>query len=260
MTQPKRRTQADRRQEAVEKILDGAEALFAANGFNGTTLNEVAKSIGSDTALLRYYFGDKEALFDAVFDRRAPVINAIRVKALDKYERELGDAMSLEGIIDAFTRPVFELMAADEGWRNFAAIVAYVNSSRGALRQVMTSNFDPASRRVIALMRRILPDADEHEIYWAYHYFTGAFTFSVGQTGRIDILSDGKVSSLDFLEIADRLVITLAAGMRALCMRDPTVSMVDDVRARIGMEPAHLPKYEAQPRPARARRSPRTAA
>lgn len=254
MIQPQRRRQADRRQEAVEKILDSAEAIFAANGFNGTTLNEVAKSVDVDTALLRYYFSDKEGLFDAVFDRRAPVINAIRVKALDRYEREMGGAMSLEGIIDAFTRPVFELMAADEGWRNFSAIVAYVNSSRGALRQIMTSNFDPASRRVIALMMRVLPDADEREVYWAYHYFTGAFTLSIGQTGRIDVLSDGKISSLDFLAVADRLVITLAAGMRALCTRDPALPMADDILARVGMEPAHVPKYETQPRSARTRR------
>jgi AcrR family transcriptional regulator len=217
--QPTRRKQAERRQGSETKILDTAEAIFAANGFNGTTMHQVAKAAGADTALLRYYFTDKDGLFDAVLKRRSHEVNAIRLTALDAYEASAGDAMTIEGILEAFTRPAFDLIAADEGWQNYAAIVAYINSSRGALRQVMSANFDVASQRVIALMRRAFPHADEREIYWGYHFFTGAFTFSIGQTGRIDVLSDGKVSSLDFDAICDRLVVTLGAGIRELCGR-----------------------------------------
>lgn len=217
---PARRKQSDRRQESVTKILDTAEAIFAANGFNGTTMHEVAKAAGADTALLRYYFTDKDGLFDAVLQRRSHEVNAIRLAALDAYEASAGDDMTVEGIIEAFTRPAFKLIAADEGWKNYAAIVAYINSSRGALREVMSANFDAASQRVITLMRRALPHAHENEIYWGYHFFTGAFTFSIGQTGRIDVLSDGKVSSLDFDAICDRLIITLGAGIRELCSQN----------------------------------------
>jgi AcrR family transcriptional regulator len=233
-TQPTRRKQADRRQESETKILDTAEAIFAANGFNGTTMHEVAKAAGADTALLRYYFIDKEGLFDAVLQRRSHEVNAIRLEALDAYEALAGDTMTIEGIIEAFTRPAFTLIAADEGWQNYAAIVAYINSSRGALRQVMSANFDVASQRVITLMRRALPGADEHELYWGYHFFTGAFTFSIGQTGRIDVLSGGKVSSLDFEAICDRLIITLGAGIRELCARDAKTPIREDVERRRG--------------------------
>ena len=229
---PSRRKQADRRQESETKILDTAETIFAANGFNGTTMHEVAKAAGADTALLRYYFTDKDGLFDAVLQRRSHEVNAIRLTALDAYEEAMGDAMTLEGIIEAFTRPAFRLIAADEGWQNYAAIVAYINSSRGALREVMSANFDVASQRVITLMRRALPHADELEIYWGYHFFTGAFTFSIGQTGRIDVLSGGKVSSLDFEAICDRLIITLAAGIRELCARDPQIPIAEDIARR----------------------------
>ena len=231
-----RRTQTERRRAAVEKILNAAEAVFAARGFNGTTLNDVAKAVGVDTALLRYYFTDKDGLFDAVLQRRSHHVNVIRLEALDRYEAEMGDAVTLEGAIDAFTRPAFELMAADEGWRNFAAIIAYVSSSRGA-RLVMSVNFDAVTQRLLALVRRALPTADAGEIYYAFHFVIGAFTFSIGQTARIDMLSDGLVSSLDFAAINDRLVITMAAGMRALCGRDMRVPIEEEVRRRIGRAP-----------------------
>ncbi|MCW2989301.1 MAG: TetR/AcrR family transcriptional regulator [Solirubrobacterales bacterium] len=196
-------------------ILDKAEAMFAERGYN-VPLVEVGEYAGVDTALMRYYFGDKEELFRAVFARRGEAINELRLKALRDY-RQSGEPMTLEGVIDAFIRSPFEKMHEDEGWRNYMAIVSYVNSSRGFLHKLMSQTFDHVSHELIADMRRLLPDASEDDIYWGYHFLTGSFTFSLGETGRIDKLSDGRVSSRDVLEIANRLPIVIAAGIRAMC-------------------------------------------
>jgi AcrR family transcriptional regulator len=198
-------------------ILDHAEAEFAAKGYNGTTLASVAAIAGIDTSLMRYYFGDKEHLFAAVFRRRGPLINAARYKALEAYRQKFGERGTLEGLIDAFVRPGFEFAQLDEGHRNYAAIVAYVNSSRGAMHSLMSEVFDEVSKVLIDEMQRLMPDAPREALYWGYHFLTGAFTFSLGQTGRIDRISDGVVSSSDFPGIADRLPAFVAAGIRALC-------------------------------------------
>jgi AcrR family transcriptional regulator len=219
---PRQRTagkvQAARRAASMTLIMDHAEALFAERGY-GAPLSDVAQHAGVDTALLRYYFGDKEELFRAVFKRRGPVINELRLKAMAEYRVAHGDDMTLEGIIDAFVRPSLEKAAEDEGWRNYMAIVAYVNSSRGVLDQLMSETFDHVSRELIADMRKILPGASDDELYWGYHFLTGAFTFSLGQTGRIDQLSGGRVSSKDMIAIADRLPTVIANGIRAICAR-----------------------------------------
>jgi AcrR family transcriptional regulator len=210
-----RKAQSERRRESMTLILDKAEAMFAEKGFN-VPLVEVGEYAGVDTALMRYYFGDKEELFRAVFARRGAAINELRLKALRDYRQE-GDRMTLEGVIDAFVRSPFEKMHEDEGWRNYMAIVSYVNSSRGFLHKLMSETFDHVSHELIADMKRLLPDATEDEIYWGYHFLTGSFTFSLGDTGRIDKLSGGRVSSGDVLEIANRLPIVIAAGIRAMC-------------------------------------------
>ena len=64
-------------------ILDEAEDLFSKHGFHGVTIREVAREAGVDTALLHYYFGTKRGLFDAVFLRRAELINRYRLDAMD---------------------------------------------------------------------------------------------------------------------------------------------------------------------------------
>lgn len=215
-----RRLQTERRQDSMTLILDHAEAEFAAKGYNGVTISSVAASAGVDTSLMRYYFGDKEKLFAAVFRRRAPEANAKRLAALDAYRPSLGNGGTLEGLLDAFMRPAFEMADIDDKHRNYASIVAYVNSSRGKMYELMSETFDPVSWVLVDDMKILLPHASKEKLYWSYHFLTGSFTFSLGRTGRIDRLSAGLVHSDNFLGIADRLPVFVAAGIRALCAPD----------------------------------------
>lgn len=197
-------------------ILDHAEAEFANKGYNGTTLASVAEVAGVDTALMRYYFGDKEQLFGAVVRRRGPLVNEARYKALARYEAETGENGTLEGVIEAFVGPAFTMVQLDEGHRNYAAIVAYVNSSKGAMHSLMSEVYDDLSRSLIDHMQRVAPDAPREALYWGYHFLAGAFTFSLGQTGRIDRISNGAVLSSDFAAMAERLPSFVAGGIRAM--------------------------------------------
>jgi len=216
-TPDKRRPQHERRNESTTHILDSAEAVFAAKGYDRATLASVAEAAAVDTSLVRYYFGDKEKLFEAVFRRRGPILTHLRREAFERYEAEAGKSMTLEGVIDAFVRPGLELSIRDGGWRNYDMIVAYVNSSGGDLRRLMSEVFDDTAQLMLRYMRKVLPDAADKELYWGYHFLSGGFTFSLGQTGRIDAISRGLVSSKDLDAILQRLPIVFAAGIRALC-------------------------------------------
>jgi AcrR family transcriptional regulator len=50
-------------------ILDAAELLFARRGFHSTTIKTIAGAAGVNTALLYYYFADKQGLYHAVLER-----------------------------------------------------------------------------------------------------------------------------------------------------------------------------------------------
>lgn len=51
------------------QILDAAEALFARRGYRSATIKALAGAAGVNTALLYYYFGDKQKLYHAVLER-----------------------------------------------------------------------------------------------------------------------------------------------------------------------------------------------
>lgn len=48
-----------------ERILDSARELFAANGFDKTSVRAIATAAGVDSALVHHYFGTKQQLFTA---------------------------------------------------------------------------------------------------------------------------------------------------------------------------------------------------
>jgi AcrR family transcriptional regulator len=48
-------------------VLDAARKVFLENGFDGTTMQQIANVAGINKALLHYYFRSKDRLFEAVF-------------------------------------------------------------------------------------------------------------------------------------------------------------------------------------------------
>lgn len=52
------------------QILEVAEKLFAENGFDGTSVRQIAQEADINIAMISYYFGSKEKLLEALFNFR----------------------------------------------------------------------------------------------------------------------------------------------------------------------------------------------
>jgi AcrR family transcriptional regulator len=213
-----RSKKAEQRAETMEQILDAAEELFSRHGLYGVTLKEVAKVVGVHHTLLNYYFADKKSLFDAVFARRAVVTSERRIKALDDYEKAAGGKPTVEGALRAFLDTDLDLyIQGGEGWKNYAALTAQVANTPEWGAQLMDQNFDPVVLRLIDLLKKALPGCSETDVFWGYHFVTGALMLTLARTGRIDKLSGGLCRSDDFAAVKDRMARFMAAGFLAIC-------------------------------------------
>jgi AcrR family transcriptional regulator len=214
-------TKAERRAETTEQILDAAEYLFSKHGLYGVTLKDVAKRVGVHHTLLNYYFDDKRKLFDAVFARRAHVTSERRMKTLDAYESESGGKPTVEGALRAFLDTDLDLyIEGGEGWRNYAALGAQVANTPEWGAAMMDEHFDPVVLRLIGLLKKALPGCSEEDIFWGYHFTTGALMLTLARTGRIDKLSGGLCRSEDFAAVKQRMAKFMAAGFLAICRKD----------------------------------------
>jgi AcrR family transcriptional regulator len=215
---PRRRTKAEQRAESLEQILDAAEYLFADHGLHGVTLKDVAKRVGVHTSLLHYYFDDKKALFDAVVIRRAPVTIERRMDALAAYEKEAAGKPTVEGALRAYLDTDLDLYGQpDEGWRRYGALGALVSNTPEWGAELMDTVFDDVVLRLIGLLRQALPQCADEDLFWGYHFVTGALMLTLARTGRIDKLSGGLCRSDDFDAVKARMAGFMAAGFIATC-------------------------------------------
>jgi AcrR family transcriptional regulator len=89
-----------------EQILDTAERLFADQGIGAVSLRSITAEAGVNLAAIHYYFGSKEALVVAVFDRRVVKLNEERLALLDEVERAAGDGpLPIEDLLRALYGP-----------------------------------------------------------------------------------------------------------------------------------------------------------
>lgn len=215
-------TKAERRAETTEQILDAAEYLFSKHGLYGVTLKDVAKRVGVHHTLLNYYFDDKRKLFDAVFARRAHVTIERRMKALDEYEHSARGAPTVEGALRAFLDTDLDLyINGGEGWKNYAALGAQVANTPEWGAALMDQHFDAVVLRLIDILKKALPDCDEADIFWGYHFVTGALMLTLARTGRIDKLSGGLCKSDDYEAVKQRMAAFMAAGFATICKQRP---------------------------------------
>ena len=206
-----------------DRILNAAEELFAQRGFDGVTVRQIMSKAEADVALAYYHFKSKRDLFDAVLLRRAEVLNEVRLKALDEVEaRNHGDPPTVEEIIAAFTSPLLDLLAEDhDKWRHYFALIAQINNSPEWGGVLMTRFFDPLVSRFIEALRRAMPGCPEEELFWSYHFLSGALTLTFAETGRIDNLSGGLCRSTDMVSISERMPRFIAAGFKELAASKP---------------------------------------
>ncbi len=65
---PGRRGRRPGRPDTKSVILDAARKAFAAEGYDGTSIRQIAEAAHVDTALVHHYFGTKDDLFNATID------------------------------------------------------------------------------------------------------------------------------------------------------------------------------------------------
>lgn len=204
------RKKADKR----ELILNAAEEQFSRHGYDGVTLRAIAKEAGVDVALANYHFGPKRDLFDAVLMRRAQILNSWRLEALETVISDAApDAPSVRDIIRAYFEPILTRKHVEEpGWKNYYALIAYVNNSPEWGGKLMTQFFDPLIQRFIEALRLALPTVEDKSLYWGYHCLSGALTLAFAQTGRIDHLSNGLCRSDNLPDACGYIVDFVTAG------------------------------------------------
>ena len=203
--------------ETRERILDVAEKLFANNGYNGTSLRDVARGADLQTAAIGYHYPTKEDLFDTVIRRRAAVMTEWRQRALAEMRQRHGAAaIPLDELVRAYVQPFYESAShGNAGWRHYAALMGRLsNSPMGT--EVISRHYNATAREYIDEFLRSLPGVALPSMIDGFTFMVASMLSLCAGTGRsqslIGVSGDGRPLNEPF----SNLVTFLVSGLLAL--------------------------------------------
>lgn len=206
--------------ETRERILDAAEELFAAHGFHGASLRDVASAMECSIALVKYHFGTKDLLFESVVKRRAAYMAEVRTLALETARTSArGKPVPVEELVAGYVWPFIERsVAGDMGWRNYSLFVArHANSPE--FSRVIGEHYDPTARQYLTEFERTFPAMPQKDLFYAFSFMVGAMVSTVAQPGRVEHLSRRQIKASDVEQAFKRMLPFLSAGFKALAPR-----------------------------------------
>jgi AcrR family transcriptional regulator len=177
MTTPRPSSRAEQRRRTEARILDAAARVFAAAGYERTTIRAVASAAGVDAGLVMHYFGSKQELFRRVIDAApVPEVSGAPGQATEQILAGLASRLASEPVAsltmlrsmltnpeaasaadDAITRYQAQIAQAipadDAGLRAaiISAITLGITVSRHLIKSDELASADPA--QVIELLR-----------------------------------------------------------------------------------------------------------
>lgn len=83
ITRPRGRPRSEPVEVELERILDAATEVFARDGFGGARVDEIAKLVGLNKAVLYRQMPSKQALYDASLDRALTCLRQALVSAFE---------------------------------------------------------------------------------------------------------------------------------------------------------------------------------
>ncbi|MDN7123374.1 TetR family transcriptional regulator [Pseudidiomarina sp. 1APP75-32.1] len=199
-----------------EKILNAAEALFAEQGFEQTSLRQITTEAAVNLASVNYHFGSKKALIQAVMARYLEIF----MPALRTQLEGLGakGSFTTRDVFDRFRTPLSELrQVRKHGPTLFLSLLGFAYAEiQGHLRRYTMEHFGDVMALLLDTLHQANPKLSPVDMFWRLHFVLGATVFAQvsGPALREIAAADfGEAVAAD--QVIDRLIPFLAGGVDA---------------------------------------------
>jgi AcrR family transcriptional regulator len=209
------------RNPRMEKILNCAERQFSSRGYTATPLRMIAAAAKVNQALIIYYFGSKEKLYQAVFLRRGLELTQKRLRLLEELEVSKHGALTVEDLVRSFLYPAVQMLRQKNDGRDFLRLQARLQSEPSEITsKLRAAVYDKATRAYIEKFKAALPHIDARAMVWRMTMMIGAYLYVVSDPTRLEQLSDGACDASDQDEMLRQFLSFFTGGFKSQLVHD----------------------------------------
>jgi AcrR family transcriptional regulator len=152
-----------------ERILKAAERLFSERGYDDTSVRAIVAKARVNQAAVNYHFAGKEGLY------REVLRTAFRALTADQLAHgEEAKTLSREQALGEFVRRQLRPLAARDEFSRYMQIFNWETARpTPVFRKLLREETAPFMGLAVDLVRRFMPDADEHTLLIAAIWLIG---------------------------------------------------------------------------------------
>ncbi len=135
------------------EILQVAEQLFAEEGFDGTSIRDIAKKANINIAMISYYFGSKEKLLEALVLYR---ISGMQLHLESLYQEDISPIEKIDKLIEFYIKRI-------NTNRCMYQILHFELSNKK--REINLESFTQVKNNNLILMRHIISEGQEQGLF-----------------------------------------------------------------------------------------------
>ena len=206
------KSRPDRRQN----ILDASQRLFGRFGYHAVTIRQIAAEAKVPLALVGYYFGQKQELYDSIFAHWSGTVAQRSVDLREALAAAKGE--QLQRIVSAMVVPVVRIRGSAQG-ESYALFLTRGLTQQGVEEERAIREFlDPVSAEFIAALHGALaheyPGFTHAQAAWGYQFALGALLHYLSDQ-RVGRLSNG-VNTAGDPSVEKQLVAFIVHGLRGV--------------------------------------------
>jgi AcrR family transcriptional regulator len=199
-----------------DRLLDAAEQLFCEQGFDGTSIRDIAAAAGCNIAAINYYFGGKDKLYIEVWRRHLHLLRETRIASINKVMSQKDEKPSLEELLRSYANAFVEPLVDESRGRRFIRLMAREMVDQHLPKDMFLKEMIiPVMTALQKALVQIRPGLDQSKARLAILSLVGQLIHTIGAKTMFEQTDYPELPKFDLTEAVNHIVKFSAAGIRA---------------------------------------------
>jgi len=196
-----------------EALIEAALILFAEKGFEVVSIRDITGLAGANVASVKYHFGSRENLIDAVVARLVTPVHEERIRRIADLEAVRGIA-SVRQLLEALFEPLLLQIRRSPGSEKlFCKLMGRIVGERPyKFPDVIMAQFRQIAERFMPRFMDAVPGLTREGALWKMHFSFGVLSSTLMHGELLKQISEGTVGDEDLETTFTRIIDYCEAG------------------------------------------------
>jgi len=198
-----------------DRLFESAEELFCEQGFEGTSVRDIAASAKCNIASVNYYFGGKEKLYREIWRRHLVTLRDARIAGINKVMFQNGGKPELEDLLRSFAEAFISPLVDENKTRRLNKLIAreWIENHL-PVNMFLEDIMVPTLNAMRSALAKICPGLDESKIPFLVISIVGQLLHLLHVKAIFQQIDTTVLPKFDLAQAIDHVVKFSTAGIQ----------------------------------------------